>query len=56
VPDADIELHVINQVGPTHEWAVPFLRNSKQVGDAVIESDGDLASKVLARPPDMRRI
>lgn len=36
VPDADIELHVINQVGPTHEWAVQFLRNSKQVCDAVI--------------------
>ena len=37
VPDSDIELHVINQVGPappwvaleTHEWAVQFLRNSE---------------------------
>jgi hypothetical protein len=36
VPDDDIELHVINQVGPAppwvaveaHEWAVQFLRNS----------------------------
>jgi hypothetical protein len=36
VPDSDIELHVINQVGPappwvaveTHEWAVNFLRDS----------------------------
>jgi hypothetical protein len=36
VPDSDIELHVIKQVGPappwvaleTREWAVQFLRNS----------------------------
>jgi hypothetical protein len=36
VPDSDIELHVINQVGPappwvameTHEWSIQFLRNS----------------------------
>jgi hypothetical protein len=37
VPDSDVELHVINQIGPappwvaleTHEWAVQFLKNSK---------------------------